>query len=848
MLKKYLSEVNRECPFYKMLRWATFLFICSVICFAYLSKVIKIESYIIRFTIALVIIITLVSLIIQYRLVKLFRISSPNLVDALLIIVSITLCFWILFAAIAKNASFPYALAILVLGLLIIVLRAFVCDLDTTGANNNTVDLMNLYNEPVMNNGPLFITENDVSYDLLDRTATIMQLQSAIENYCGDHSVVVGVEGDWGTGKSTLINIVKNNLKWNNNIEIIDDFDPWVFGSQESLLSAMIEVLLRHTNIEYRFYDSKRLQKRISRVVTSVPEVGGMINALLDDETESYEYVRSLRAKMERYLEGTTKKFVFIIDNIERAEADNVILLFKLIGTIFSFPNMIYVLSYSKKRLNSIFSDTKKIDPQYIEKIIQQEIVLPKISKAAFDNVIEKCISNYLISYGINNKEIPEYSNIISIIKNEVSDLRQFKRLLNSAFINTFQIDKNLNKRELLAVEVIRFLRPELYISIYNNKSYYISYDSQVDGSLFASNLNREETNKAGKEYFDELFKVNIKYKNLLAELFPRIKNYNNGLKLISDYPIYEDVEINKNKMIASAKYFDLYFSYGSNYFLKVNNAVESFIEALNIAETSDAVEKIWIEELSELDKSNHKEFMDHLQNYISTIPDKYLLPFGLAIVSNIDLVSDGHQFLSLSAKSRALYIVALIIERYSFDEMQMFTSFIENRYNQIENITEIIKYLGRNTFITSEDVNEKVDMLKEIHKKMCGEILEGINLYDDKYYRKENIWGIYHSDFKDRINVYIKGIFNPETVYRILGDTISLSIGSNGYGYSISKKEFDDFGLNTLDIDQAMIINPPCNESEEFVQKLYFIFKDKQSNEPGVSDIYRKNEFNFAL
>ena len=58
-----------------------------------------------------------------------------------------------------------------------------------------------------------------------------------------------------------------------------------------------------------------------------------------------------------------------MIDNIDRADADNVLFLFKLIGTVFDLPNIVYVLAYDPKRIEEIFSDTNKINPQYTEKI-----------------------------------------------------------------------------------------------------------------------------------------------------------------------------------------------------------------------------------------------------------------------------------------------------------------------------------------------------------------------------------------------------------------------------------------------------------------------------------------------
>ena len=66
------------------------------------------------------------------------------------------------------------------------------------------------------------------------------------------------------------------------------------------------------------------------------------------------------------YLLDQNKKVVFVIDNLERASAENIIFLFKLISTVFDLPNIIYLLSYDQARMNEILSDTAQINPKFV--------------------------------------------------------------------------------------------------------------------------------------------------------------------------------------------------------------------------------------------------------------------------------------------------------------------------------------------------------------------------------------------------------------------------------------------------------------------------------------------------
>ena len=53
--------------------------------------------------------------------------------------------------------------------------------------------------------------------------------------------LVVGIEGEWGTGKSTLIGFITKNLKENKKQNpIVIDFNPWILSTTGALVEALI--------------------------------------------------------------------------------------------------------------------------------------------------------------------------------------------------------------------------------------------------------------------------------------------------------------------------------------------------------------------------------------------------------------------------------------------------------------------------------------------------------------------------------------------------------------------------------------------------------------------------------
>ena len=267
-------------------------------------------------------------------------------------------------------------------------------------------DLKDIYDNNIKSgtNRPIIVKEKDVEYDLLGRTAVINQVYtSIIASGSENQSYVISLEGDWGSGKTTIINNIKRIIKENMQGKIVvNDFDPWLFGTQEALLSAMYDIILKSTGIRYSMSKRRHFQDSVSEIAVNVPKIGGMLQGILKEKKDSYELVQEIKKQITSLLSKSEKTFVFFIDNVDRAEADNIVFLFKLIGTLFNFPHVVYVLSYERDRINTILESTQKIDARYLEKIVHQEIKVPAISKERLQEVYGKCILNILNGYGLS--------------------------------------------------------------------------------------------------------------------------------------------------------------------------------------------------------------------------------------------------------------------------------------------------------------------------------------------------------------------------------------------------------------------------------------------------------------
>jgi predicted KAP-like P-loop ATPase len=72
------------------------------------------------------------------------------------------------------------------------------------------------------------------SADLLDRTPFAEQIAAAIRGWTGQDSLVLGLYGEWGTGKTSLKNMIIESLRADvETAPYIVEFNPWQWVGQD---------------------------------------------------------------------------------------------------------------------------------------------------------------------------------------------------------------------------------------------------------------------------------------------------------------------------------------------------------------------------------------------------------------------------------------------------------------------------------------------------------------------------------------------------------------------------------------------------------------------------------------
>uniref|UniRef100_UPI0039E9BF0B P-loop NTPase fold protein n=1 Tax=Clostridium perfringens TaxID=1502 RepID=UPI0039E9BF0B len=212
--------------------------------------------------------------------------------------------------------------------------------------------------------------------------------------------------------ETTILNIVSKKINDNNkDIKIISSFDPWSYNDQISMFRSMFDILLKETGISYSIGKTKRLVNDIYNILFSTKYTKGIkdLNFFNHDKTTEIEKMKKM---INNYLHISNKRIVFIIDNLDRAEKENIILLFKLVNNVFNFEYVTYILSFDDNKLKKILENQLDIDYEFISKIVQLPIKIPPLDLEVKNEVISKCFKNIIRLYGEDNLE--KYNDLIN--------------------------------------------------------------------------------------------------------------------------------------------------------------------------------------------------------------------------------------------------------------------------------------------------------------------------------------------------------------------------------------------------------------------------------------------------
>lgn len=269
---------------------------------------------------------------------------------------------------------------------------------------------------------------------LLGHDTIVTTLKNFIESEHMLSASSIAVDGDWGSGKTSVMQTVQKKID-QNKVKVLF-FEAWKYEYTNPALGLVTELA--------KMGDLQKAQRIIEVAAFLLLEkfVGlpfdQIVAKIRDEINEPINFHKSIQ----EIVNGINKKLLIIIDDLDRCDIENTLQILALMKLFLSVDNCVTIAAVDFQRLEQAWKikyqvkdeTNSKDSKNYLDKIFQIRIAIPEPYLAR--------IQEY---YGHITKNMPRELLLI-FSKVGPKNPRSIKRLLNLITFRTFLLDNELSR------------------------------------------------------------------------------------------------------------------------------------------------------------------------------------------------------------------------------------------------------------------------------------------------------------------------------------------------------------------------------------------------------------------
>jgi hypothetical protein len=316
-------------------------------------------------------------------------------------------------------------------------------------------------------------------------------------------SLILAIEGKWGEGKTSTINLIKEKIKENSSDAAIIDFNPWLIGSLESVIEGFLVQLATSINQTFNTDIASKAAGRLLsfakfltpiKLIPGVEPWGTLVEKTITSVGESVKSAVDMaeldllgrKEAVQKAITELGKPIVVIIDDIDRLPPDEIRVVIQTVKAIGDFDGVSYLLAYEPEPIiksleyNNIYDGRR-----YLEKIIQAAYPLPRIGywhlKSFLKFHLKSLLATLKIDLSETDKEILNEALDTTAIVRSLSSPRDVIRLVNRLRVTASNTRDEVNFADTLAFETLELKYPSISEAIRRNPEIFFK-ESIIEG------------------------------------------------------------------------------------------------------------------------------------------------------------------------------------------------------------------------------------------------------------------------------------------------------------------------------------------------------------------------------
>lgn len=276
-----------------------------------------------------------------------------------------------------------------------------------------------------------------------------------------------GLYGNWGSGKSTILDYIKQHLKNDTNPEYkkvtLVSFESWgyEFSDQKDLLFALLRAIKKQGGAGNHAIWTKLMintavvssgilrQTHLCDLQKTAKDFEIMESKVFDENERWVDKVEEFKDTFEKVVEkvlqkNKTSKLVVFIDDLDRCLPENAVKLLEGIKNFLSVKNTLFVLAIDRRIISEMIEKKYGLHygygDEYLMKIVHYYYELPTVD---LKDVVENILAVYQVTPTNNQKNY-----IVQFLADEAREPRIAKHILRQLGVG-IALSEGVKKRFL---------------------------------------------------------------------------------------------------------------------------------------------------------------------------------------------------------------------------------------------------------------------------------------------------------------------------------------------------------------------------------------------------------------
>ena len=476
-----------------------------------------------------------------------------------------------------------------------------------------------------------------------------------------EHGFTAAVTGEWGSGKTSVLNMIGETLERETDEVVVLRFNPWLFRGTAELVTRFFDELgaqIGEGKFD-RLKDVARLLTGFGKLIAPhIPVPGADLAAnvagnLTDKLTEPTSLL-SERDHLSKALGNAKIRVVVFIDDIDRLEYGETRELMRLVRLTSDLPYLIFLLAFDREHVAKSFDEIGTDGQLFLDKIVQLNFNLPSTHESLLKEMFFNQLSELVRDREVRDLDRDVWGEVYSeIVRPLLSNVRDIKRYLYSLSVTLELVGQEVALADLLGLEAVRVLRPRLYEELREHRENIVRSESDIRWTVKPQDRLGEA--KRDLEAMVERARVDNK---LLQAVFRILFPATHSVLDVGLYIQTRESELRRDRRIGCEDVLNIYLNAGID---------ESAVATAEIRELVDALvdEARLTQLLDSLNERQIEEALERLEDFEVEFQGD-AVPIAVPVLANLmaGLPDDDRGLFGISPRFKVTRVLSRLLKR----------------------------------------------------------------------------------------------------------------------------------------------------------------------------------------